>query len=1224
MTTLLRDLIDIPERVHSGDMVLKLSGGIADRQTVAQYVVTPQLADSFDRALGIVQSAVETGTSHAAYIDGSFGSGKSHFMAMLHALISQDPDARGKKHLREVADKHDHWLEGRKILMVPFLFGGTAPLAAQLLGQYVKYVTKLRPDVSPPPVYRDALLLENARELRRVMGDEAFLAGLPNDPKWGSTTWTPQALDEAMAAPPGDTQRQNLVADLLASHLKAYRTAVGGDADAFVSLDEGLSLISRHAKEKLGYDAIILLLDELVLWLNTHLAKPAFVAEQASMVSRLVESAEWERPAPIISFVPRQRDLRDLVNRDVAGAQQTSLFDTLKHWDGRFDFIRLADANLPEIVRERLLKPKDDAARAEIEAAFDRITRMKGQVWEMLLDAQGGPADLKSFRATYPFSPAFLHAMVDISSALQRERTALKLMLQLLVDHRDTLPSGKLVPLGAIFDVLLGGGVDPFSDKLRTEFDKAKNFYVEKLRPWLLARHKLDEERAAQAPAAFRGDDLVVKTLMLKALVPNVPALQSLTPDRLAALNHGWIPSMLPGRQGEVVHKTLRDLASEFGEIRLHGQSNPTVDVALIGVDTEAILRDARNVEDDAAKRRLLKRMLWEELKAGDDEPFVSRRTVVWRGTTRVVELVFANVADPKTSADVFAPEEPGALRVIIDYPFDNIYGPAEDRRRVEELQADPRRANSKTLCWLPSFLSHDRLVDLGDLVVINHVLERDRLHELTPLMSNEDRERARDQLKSRQSALTTRMREVLRKAYGLASHDDADIGKQVDQHIMGLDAAIDIRPPAALGFDAALEHICGKLLDHLYPKHPDFAAPGKPAPYRPKDLQVALSAVEKAVENDPPRYEPPRSEIPTLRRIINPLGLGVMGEAAVVLNDTWPMALDRLAAQRQLHGDISVAQLRDMVAEEQPGLPPDVVNLVISAYALMRARAWVRRDQVVPQPDLKNIPGDIVLRPQALPSPEEFEAADRRAADIFQLSRQQVRSPRSVHALADALRRKAGLLLPHTGILVAELERHADLLGLDGSEQEERLTTARVVHELVEALVGKEDTELLESLARFDLRGLDPVVCKVSLRDAQAVADALVAADWPLLGRLPDLAESGGDRAERARLTLDRLRSVARRDEQVARLAGALTEAKNAVVAMLADSAPAAPVPPPGPGAAGMRPTPGAAPPPPPFKVHGEARVLVDGLDQVVERIRKDMAEHPDMEFEITWRSAE
>ena len=67
--------------------------------------------------------------------------------------------------------------------------------------------------------------------------------------------------------------------------------------------------------------------------------------------------------------------------------------------------------------------------------------------------------------------------MVDISGALQRERTALKLMQQLLVDYRDTLPVGQLMPLGAIFDVLASGADRPFTDKLRDEFDQAKRFY---------------------------------------------------------------------------------------------------------------------------------------------------------------------------------------------------------------------------------------------------------------------------------------------------------------------------------------------------------------------------------------------------------------------------------------------------------------------------------------------------------------------------------------------------------------------------------------------------------------------------------------------------------------------------------------------------------------------------------------------------------------------------
>ena len=73
---LLKDLIHIPERVHQGDFVLKLSEGRrpSAEQTLRDYVVTPQLVDAFDNALGFIQQAVQTGGSKAAYLHGSFGS----------------------------------------------------------------------------------------------------------------------------------------------------------------------------------------------------------------------------------------------------------------------------------------------------------------------------------------------------------------------------------------------------------------------------------------------------------------------------------------------------------------------------------------------------------------------------------------------------------------------------------------------------------------------------------------------------------------------------------------------------------------------------------------------------------------------------------------------------------------------------------------------------------------------------------------------------------------------------------------------------------------------------------------------------------------------------------------------------------------------------------------------------------------------------------------------
>ena len=76
-------------------------------------------------------------------------------------------------------------------------------------------------------------------------------------------------------------------------------------------LDQGLSILSQHARD-LGYDGLVLFLDELILWLASRAADLAFV-HQGQKLAKLVESQTPERPVPVISFVARQRDLRELV-----------------------------------------------------------------------------------------------------------------------------------------------------------------------------------------------------------------------------------------------------------------------------------------------------------------------------------------------------------------------------------------------------------------------------------------------------------------------------------------------------------------------------------------------------------------------------------------------------------------------------------------------------------------------------------------------------------------------------------------------------------------------------------------------------------------------------------------------------------------------------------------------------------------------------------------------
>ncbi|HAH43603.1 MAG TPA: hypothetical protein DCM07_01880, partial [Planctomycetaceae bacterium] len=86
--TLIKELINIPEQIQQGDFVLRLAEDINRPEVVLDnYVVTPELSACFDSALSFIGSAVQNRTSKASYLHGSFGSGKSHFMAVLHLIL---------------------------------------------------------------------------------------------------------------------------------------------------------------------------------------------------------------------------------------------------------------------------------------------------------------------------------------------------------------------------------------------------------------------------------------------------------------------------------------------------------------------------------------------------------------------------------------------------------------------------------------------------------------------------------------------------------------------------------------------------------------------------------------------------------------------------------------------------------------------------------------------------------------------------------------------------------------------------------------------------------------------------------------------------------------------------------------------------------------------------------------------------------------------------------
>jgi hypothetical protein len=1224
---LLREFIAIPERTSTSDFVLQLTEGVSDAsETLREYVITDRLVGNFDEALGLISSALAAGSSKAAYLHGSFGSGKSHFMAVLHALLRGEPAARSRDEFAGLLAKHDGWLNGRKFLLVPYHLLGAKSLEQRVLGGYLAYVRRLHPQAPIPAIHRTDALLDQSRGVRARIGDEAFIAGLPGDEddEWGDGQfWTSERLDTAFAGTYDDPLRKRLVSDLLTSDWgRGFFSNALEDAEGFISLDRGLSEISRHAKE-LGYDGLILFLDELILWLANSIGDQQFVSREIQKITNFVESGDARRPIPVVSFIARQRDLRELVGQDVPGASEMGFQDTLNLASGRFDLITLEDRNLPEIARKRLLRPVDESAAAAINRAFETTTKVRREVWDTLLGTDSGSgADIDSFRKTYPFSPAFISTLVHVSSALQRSRTALKLMRQLLVDRRDELRLGQLVPLGDLYAVISRGGDQPFTEKLKAEFETAQKLYEGKLRPYLLDRYDVTDEDVERArhrgdlPAdvagrvrAFAGDDRLIKTLLLAALAPSVPALHNLTARKLSALNHGSITSPIPGGEVSQVSRKITDWAGQFGEIKVIDGDDPGVRLELVGVDVDSVLNSARHYDNVGARKAMVKRLLWSELEIAATDRYVDEADLVWRGSKRSIEVIYGNVRDDNDIRDdVFHPIDPAAWRLIVDYPFDDgTHGPADDRNRVQKLSG---RFHSQVVCWIPAALTIERMGDLGRLVMLDAVLSGQRFDSHAEHLSKDDRRRAHATLTSQRDALMVKMRGVLRQAYGLAGKQPSDVLTSYDQHLLSLSPGLHPVLPMGARMADALRSIADQMLKHQYPAHPDFDPDRKGEAVRPAEARTVLEYIRKAVESPDGRVEVDRKDRLTMRRIANPLLLGEMHEAAFVIGRHWVEHFHRKAAQEGIDGDLRAKDLLGWLDQpDKRGLDRLIAQLVLATFAEQTDRTWVRHGGVLaPQPELTAINDDLALRTPERPDDDDYAKARERAMDLFGFMPSPLPRGRLVAMFVQDLSNRARQYRDAARSLVDELERRADQLGIDATASEGRLHTARAAADLLDGLGSRHNSiDIIKHLANADLGGPAQRAGK-SIRSADEVARALRSASWDNFGLIAGLGEPWSSETD---AIFAKLRDASVADELTTPLAPALNRARVEATDLLRRATRRDPTP------TGGGPTPGTTR----TTKQGTATVGAAAIDSALRELAAFAAENPETSIEISWR---
>ena len=231
-----------------------------------------------------------------------------------------------------------------------------------------------------------------------------------------------------------------------------------------------------------------------------------------------------------------------------------------------------------------------------MQAAVSSLSERHQKVLPALLAG----ADIDYLRDVYPFHPALIEMLVDVTSLMQRERSALRLLYELLVIHYPKLPLGEFLPVGSAFAAIFPESGVEASKKVDLMQDIHHQYYS-RLAPAML---KMGEEPGSEFnEERRRALDQLVKTVLLAEVSPRLKQ-GGLTIERLVQLNAVDVEGETFRGQVRVAETDLLALSQRVPDLQVAGQGKTALVRFVLGrVSLGEVLGRARSKVDNPAQR---------------------------------------------------------------------------------------------------------------------------------------------------------------------------------------------------------------------------------------------------------------------------------------------------------------------------------------------------------------------------------------------------------------------------------------------------------------------------------------------------------------------------------------------------------------------------------------------------------------------------------------------
>lgn len=244
------------------------------------------------------------------------------------------------------------------------------------------------------------------------------------------------------------------------------------------------------------------------------------------------------------------------------------------------------------------------------------------------------------------------------------------------------------------------------------------------------------------------------------------------------------------------------------------------------------------------------------------------------------------------------------------------------------------------------------------------------------------------------------------------------------------------------------------------------------------------------------------------LKNICDPLELGSMGETHFVLEGFWKTLFNKaLSASEKENPD--VADMKSWMGDDR-GLPREIENLLIMVYAEQTNRAFVRfGGNFIPK--LDDLPGELELRQEVLPSEDEWQETRKRIADLFGDDLSRLLNASNLASLGEKFSDNGGYIAKFKAdcdALPNRLQLILHKLGVSEDEASEcdRVKTAKAARAFFDAVEGQEPTPLVKAIAAARIETSGKALGRSIKSAATVLASLLEPNRWELFEAVAEI----------------------------------------------------------------------------------------------------------------------